>query len=265
MSSTIRVERRERFSIVDRRALTDPRLSFKAKGILAYIIGFPDGATVNRDDLATMGPDGEKSIRSGLKELVDAGYLVRQKVRRPGGQMVTESVLYEYPPEAGNRPPVPEAGNGPLAPVVGNRPPEREEEPQEEQPSLSSDESDGDVETAFYRKDGLPVAAESLPFGKYPKPFEVTWLVYPPNRRVEKRGAYKKWRATVEREVKASGQSVKDVMLMLYRAVFYYAQTVANKEPQFIKHPATFFGPAEPWRDYLVKPATPPALKDWET
>lgn len=258
MSSTIRVERRERFSIVDRRALEDDRLSFKAKGLLAYMIGLADGATVTREALVAMGPDGDTSIRSGLKELVDGGYIVRTKVRLSNGQMVTESVLFEYPPEVGNAPPVPEVGN----PTAGKPTTKREEEPQEEQPSLSSDESDGDVEAAFYRKDGIPVAAEQLPFGKYPKPFEVTWSVYPPNRRVEKRGAYKKWRATVEREVKASKQPAKGVMVSLYRATFFYAQSVADKEPQFIKHPATFFGPAEPWRDYLAKPTT---VKEYET
>lgn len=78
--------------------------------------------------------------------------------------------------------------------------------------------------------------------------FERTWPGYP--RRVEKKAALKAWVATVRREGPG-------VITALETATANYARSVADKEPQFVKHAATFYGPNEPWRDHLVTP-TPP-------
>jgi hypothetical protein len=109
----IRVARRRRYAVIDRAALNDPQISFKAKGILAYLLDKKDDWNIDRDALAEVGPDGVTAIRSGLKELTEAGYLRRQTVRQDNGRLVTESWLYETPPEDGNPPAVPVAENPP--------------------------------------------------------------------------------------------------------------------------------------------------------
>lgn len=65
--------------------LTDSRLSWKAVGILCYLIGKPDGWIPRINDLINRHTDGEKAVQSGLKELEAAGYLWRFKIFINGG------------------------------------------------------------------------------------------------------------------------------------------------------------------------------------
>ncbi len=77
----------------------------------------------------------------------------------------------------------------------------------------------------------------------YPPEFEEWWKAYP--RKVEKRGAWKKW----EHARKAAGHAP-----LLTAAVNYARYVVKERtEAKFVKHPATFLGPSEPWRDWLVE------------
>lgn len=57
-------------------ALTDGSLSFKARGILAYLLALPPGAEISPEKIIRSGADGERAVKSGLKELQDAGYLL---------------------------------------------------------------------------------------------------------------------------------------------------------------------------------------------
>ena len=100
----IRVVRHvQNFTIIDNAALRDIRLSFKATGLLAYLLSMPDEWTPRRDQLAEVKTDGVASIRAALKELTEAGYLVRKVERLPDGRTVTVSHVYETP-VAENRP-----------------------------------------------------------------------------------------------------------------------------------------------------------------
>lgn len=60
--------------------LYDERLSWKAKGILMYLLSKPKKWKAQIYDMQKWGTDGRKSIQSGLKELKDAGY-VKYKIR----------------------------------------------------------------------------------------------------------------------------------------------------------------------------------------
>lgn len=73
-------KRNDPFARVPKDTLDNPRLSFKAKGILSYLIGKPSGWKLRVADLAKHGREGEKAIRSGLQELRREGYceLVRK-------------------------------------------------------------------------------------------------------------------------------------------------------------------------------------------
>lgn len=62
---------------VDKRAIQDDRLSWKAKGILSYLLSLPDDWEIYVRELITHAPDGVASLRSGMKELEDSGYLVK--------------------------------------------------------------------------------------------------------------------------------------------------------------------------------------------
>lgn len=104
--STIRVAKRNRFTTIDRRAVNDERLSYRARGILAWLLDKPDDWSATRETIAAASPEGVTAVRSALKELSDLGYLVRTKVRLPSGRTVTETVIHEVPPEVGYQPAV---------------------------------------------------------------------------------------------------------------------------------------------------------------
>lgn len=62
------------FYTAHRGYLDDPRLSFKAKGVMTYLLSKPDGWKLNISDLMAHATDQEHAIRSGLAELREHGY-----------------------------------------------------------------------------------------------------------------------------------------------------------------------------------------------
>ena len=69
----IEIERDEESVVLHRGFLDDPRLSFRAKGLLAYLLTRPAGAQV---DLRSLGVPGAELL-SSIRELEAAGYFVR--------------------------------------------------------------------------------------------------------------------------------------------------------------------------------------------
>lgn len=85
------------YVMVDRRPVDNPLLSFKSKGILTYLLSRPDGWEVNVPDLVNHSTDGPAAIRSGLKELREAGH-IRYNQEREGGYIKRWVIeVYEVP------------------------------------------------------------------------------------------------------------------------------------------------------------------------
>jgi len=61
--------------------LENESLSFKAKGILTYLLSKEDGWEFSLEKLRNVSFEGETAVRSGLKELEEAGYIDRFTVR----------------------------------------------------------------------------------------------------------------------------------------------------------------------------------------
>lgn len=119
----VRATDRDRFVILDRSVIRNTTLSFRARGVLAWILDQPK-PRVTRQELARNGTEGEAAMRAVLVELTDAGHITRTTVRAEDGRVTTLTKVYEIPPEAGNVPPVPEAGEPEAGrPEAGNRPP----------------------------------------------------------------------------------------------------------------------------------------------
>lgn len=75
----------------------DGRLSFKALGILTYLLSRPDDWRPNYRQLEASHVDGEASVLSGLRELEEAGYYTRRKVRHPDGTFRWVTTVFESP------------------------------------------------------------------------------------------------------------------------------------------------------------------------
>lgn len=87
----IRQKRKERFSIVDNKIIEDKRLSFKARGLLIYMLSKPDDWKFYTDELVKRSAkDGISAIKSALREIEAAGYLVRQQGHKKNGQFTSQ-------------------------------------------------------------------------------------------------------------------------------------------------------------------------------
>lgn len=79
-TGTIRKAKKEKgYSQISNDVLNNMELSFKARGILAYILSKPDDWVVYISDLAR-GVDKQKSVRSGINELIEHRYVQRYAV-----------------------------------------------------------------------------------------------------------------------------------------------------------------------------------------
>lgn len=194
----LRVARNERYKAVYLKGCEDdPRLSWKAAGILWYLLSRPDGWKFNRSDLVNRHTDGEAAVKSGLRELRKHGYLRMERVKEDGGQFgryqwrVAETPLTEAQwakvvdrqdtPAGGNRP----AGGPPAGgfPAADNRP----------HSSKKSNKSSSDEEHTH------DLFGEELPDGRvdYPAAFEALWEIHPKGY---KKGAFKHYRKAIRQK-----------------------------------------------------------------
>lgn len=86
-TTIIRVNRRERYTIVSNVPIEDDSLSWKATAILVYLLSRPDDWETNPQHLATVKKCGVKAVYSGLKELKEAGYVEYTFIRDESGRI----------------------------------------------------------------------------------------------------------------------------------------------------------------------------------
>jgi hypothetical protein len=88
MSNTIiRAPRRDRFVVMDQRAVEDDRLSWAARGLLCYLLSRPDDWKVLVNDLRKRGNLGRDGIYRLLRELRTLGYARFQRLRDKHGRI----------------------------------------------------------------------------------------------------------------------------------------------------------------------------------
>lgn len=97
--SVFRVQHNKNYTVVNNTIITDSRISWKAKGIWLYAFSRPDDWTFYLKDIIKNGADGRDSVRAGLKELEECGYLTRSQSRNEDGTFSSECewVFYETP------------------------------------------------------------------------------------------------------------------------------------------------------------------------
>lgn len=65
------------FTIIPNEIINNPNISWKAKGIFSYLASKPDNWNFYREEIKKHATDGLRALKSGIKELEDAGYLVK--------------------------------------------------------------------------------------------------------------------------------------------------------------------------------------------
>lgn len=70
-----------RHLVLDKSMLEDPRLSFRAKGLLAYLLAHPELDLSSKRELASISLEGVDAVKTALQELEGAGYY--REVKEP--------------------------------------------------------------------------------------------------------------------------------------------------------------------------------------
>ena len=83
------------FTVMGNEVLRDNRLSFCARGILAYLLSLPDGRRGDIRTLAALAPEGRERVAAALRELEALGYLRRAIQRTPEGRIYTETDVFD--------------------------------------------------------------------------------------------------------------------------------------------------------------------------
>ena len=99
----VRVERGSeyRYSTLAAEAMQDPRLSWEARGMLAYLLSKPDSWEVRIGHLVGQAPASKQKVQRILAELERCGYLERRRERDARGRFVWLSIVYERPQKRG--------------------------------------------------------------------------------------------------------------------------------------------------------------------
>lgn len=222
----------------------DRRLSYKARGLLAFMLSFPDNYRITADSLAEASDsDGRRSVLTGLDELRDHGYLVTVTERNDKGQFSKTSFIYDEPQTPsidGMNVDSPKAGYA----KSENRTINTEHLEQntrtntlhhspEPFPELTPSEPfrEPEILPALITPD-LPVAYARC---AYSPDYERFWEIYP--RRVGKKAAYAVWQQAI-REIDPGS---------IIAAAERYAHD-PNREDQFTAHPQTWLRQGR-WED----------------
>lgn len=80
------VKKESPFVQIDKELVNDNKISAKAKGIMMYLLSKPDGWKIYEKDIVNHMKDGKDSISSGIKELVDRGYIHRELDKQNDGK-----------------------------------------------------------------------------------------------------------------------------------------------------------------------------------
>lgn len=77
----------DRFTQISNQWLRDKRLSWKGRGLLAWLASHSAGFTISEQAIVAAAPDGRDAARGAVRELESYGYLRRIQTRDEGGKL----------------------------------------------------------------------------------------------------------------------------------------------------------------------------------
>lgn len=91
------IEKNKNYTIMSNYHLQDKNLSYKAKGLLSFMLSLPEDWDYSINGLVAISKEGVKAIKNILQELQKYGYLVIKKKQNEIGQFEYDYLIYEYP------------------------------------------------------------------------------------------------------------------------------------------------------------------------
>lgn len=104
--SIIKINRRHGYTVIFQSAAQDSRLSLKARGLFLLMQSLPPDWSYSISGLAAKANTGKDTIRSGLKELTEVGYLVKEQAHDSSGKFTRNVFVLqeEAPPPLSENP-----------------------------------------------------------------------------------------------------------------------------------------------------------------
>ena len=103
--AVFRVEKNKNYTVMSNHHLKDKSLTLKSKGLLSLILSLPEEWNYTTRGLAAICKEGVDCIGATLRELENAGYIRRNKLRDEKGRITdTEYVIYEFPQDSQSYP-----------------------------------------------------------------------------------------------------------------------------------------------------------------
>lgn len=258
--ATYRVHKNTDYTTINNKFLKRKDLSWKAKGILSYLLSLPDDWELHFNKLKKNATDGKTSTRSGLDELKDNGYLVYTKTRNEEGKFVHNYDIYEIPQDIS---PDTEKQD------MDNRDTEKRDlllstnKQNTNKQNTNNNSSSNSCEQQEVAHDSQPKKnKEKYPtlaklerteggHRQYPKDFEDLYSIYPKRQGSNaKGGAYKKFRARMKEGIPYK---------KLFEGVKTYMVEQKNKNnigTEYIMQMKKFLGPQDIWLEYAEKDLT---------
>lgn len=95
--SVFKIEKNKNYTVMSNYYLQDKNLSYKAKGLLSFMLSLPDNWDYSLNGLCSISKESRDGIRSILKKLQDKHYLEIEKVRGNKGYFEYNYLIYEKP------------------------------------------------------------------------------------------------------------------------------------------------------------------------
>jgi len=216
MSSKLRIT--TSYGVTPNHVLKDKNLSLKAKGLFGYLQSKPDGWVFSVERISQESCDGKDSVRSGLQELENAGFLLRKAIKGEDGMFNG----YDY-----------ELSENPF---TDN--PSTDSQLTENGVTLSKKDSskkENSKKDVFLPPQEKPVLSgltkKQRARNDYTEDFEAFWKVYP--NKAAKVNAYASWKRIAPDET-TQAQIIAAVV------AYKMSKSWRQNQGQFIPHAATF-------------------------
>ena len=92
-----KIEKNKNYTVMSNCHLRDKNLSFKAKGLLSFMLSLPEDWDYSLNGLVAVSKESKKAIRGIINELKEHGYLVTEQTRGEKGYYKYNYIIYEEP------------------------------------------------------------------------------------------------------------------------------------------------------------------------
>ena len=157
--AVFRVERNKGYTVMSNHHLRNKDLSLKAKGLLSQMLSLPEDWDYTLKGLSLINREQIDAIRAAVRELEQAGYIVRSRERDSQGRLRgADYIIYEQPQPV---PDLPTLEN----PTLDN--PTQEKPTQEKPTQLNKDRSSKEKSiTDGSNTDSIPILSPPSPLGE---------------------------------------------------------------------------------------------------